>query len=133
MSVEPEWIESEQALEIHDDVVERHGGSAGVRDMGLLESALARPKNSYGYGETDIFQLAADYAVGIARNHPFIDGNKRTAFSVAGLFLRINGHSLLTPEVSEEQISYFESVATGKVSQDELAEFYREYTVPKGR
>ena len=132
MSVEPEWIGTVPALRIHDDVIGRHGGSAGVRDPGLLESALARPRNMYAYGETDIFQLAASYAFGIARNHPFDDGNKRTAYFVAVLFLDLNDLRLQI-ENDESQATYFEEVATGKVSQDELAEFYRESTVPKGR
>ena len=132
MSAEPEWIGTEPVLRIHDDAIGRYGGSAGVRDPGLLESALARPRNMFAYGETDIFQLAAGYALGIARNHPFVDGNKRTAYFVAVLFLDLNDLQLQI-EDDERQADYFVEVATGQVSQDELAEFYRENTVPKGR
>lgn len=81
----PMSISKEQVLYIHTTAIKKNGGSFGVRDVGLLESALARPENFYAYGEQDLFLLAAAYAEGIARNHPFIDGNKRTAYTAAGL------------------------------------------------
>jgi death-on-curing protein len=86
-------------------------------------------KNFYAYGEKDICMLAAAYAEGIARNHPFVDGNKRTAYAVAGLFLFLNGLALQIPD-TKEQITLFENVAAGHVSKEELAEFYRSNTTP---
>ena len=97
-----------------------------------MESALARPQNHYAYGESDIFKLAATYAEGLARNHAFVDGNKRTAYIVAGLFLYENGHEL-NIEKKREQIELFENLAQGKVSREELAEFYRQNSQEKGR
>jgi len=123
----PKWISKEQVLYIHEAAIKKHGGSFGVRDLGLLESALARPENFYAYGEQDLFLLAAAYAEGIARNHPFIDGNKRTAYTTAGLFLYVNGHILAVPSVVE-QIRLFENLAMGQVSRAELAQFYRQNT-----
>lgn len=83
----------------HDEALAAHGGASGVRDMGLLESALARPRNQFAYGETDVAALAAAYAFGIVRNHPFVDGNKRTAFLTAVLFLERNGARFTASEV----------------------------------
>ena len=127
-SIEPRWISKEQALYIHKRSIERHGGGEGMRDISLLESALARAENLFAYGENDIFQLAAGYAVGIVRNHPFIDGNKRTAYSVAGLFLHANGYKLLVPNINK-QIALFKHVAAGKISREKLAAFYQKNTV----
>lgn len=125
----PKWISKAQALFIHDQSIIRHGGGTGIRDEGLLESALARPENFYAYGERDLCMLAAAYAEGIARNHPFVDGNKRTAYAIAGLFLYLNGLTLQIPD-TEAQITLFENVAAGHVSKEELAEFYRSNTTP---
>lgn len=88
---EPRWITLDQAIRIHAEQLARFGGPAGIRDMGLLESAIARPQNKHAYGESDLAALAAAYAFGIARNHPFVDGNKRAAFMVLMVFLRKNG------------------------------------------
>jgi len=85
------WLSRELILAIHDEQLAEHGGLPGLREPGLLDSALARPLNRAGYGEPDVAELAAVYALGIARNHPFIDGNKRTAFVALELFLRLNG------------------------------------------
>ncbi|MCC6476084.1 type II toxin-antitoxin system death-on-curing family toxin [bacterium] len=87
----PNWIERRDALAIHDMMIAAHGGSGGLRDPGLLESALDGPKNHFAYGETDMFVLAANYVKGICLNHPFVDGNKRTAFATAIVFLDLNG------------------------------------------
>lgn len=122
---EPKWISKEQVLHIHEKTIELQGGLSGIRDSGLLESALARPENFYTYGEQNIFELAATYAEGIARNHPFADGNKRTAYGAAGLFLYQNGYDLDVKDV-KEQITFFENFAAGNVSREEMAEFYRE-------
>ncbi len=127
---EPKWISKAQTLYIHEQSIARHGGRLGTRNEGLLESALARAENFHAYGETGLCKLAAVYAVGIARNHTFIDGNKRTAYAVAGLFLYLNGLLLTIPEVAA-QIKLFEDVASGKVPAEELSEFYRKNTTPR--
>jgi death-on-curing protein len=88
---EPEWLDLELILKFHAEQLALFGGPDGVRDTGLLESALARPQNKFAYGETDRASLAAAYAFGIARNHPFVDGNKRTAFAAMIVFLGLNG------------------------------------------
>ncbi len=126
-TVAPKWISKVQVLYVHEAAIKKHGGTFGVRDLGLLESALARPENFYAYGEQDLFLLAAAYAEGIARNHPFIDGNKRTAYTAAGLFLHVNGYVLAVPSVAES-IRLFENLAMGQVSREELAQFYRQNT-----
>lgn len=123
----PRWISKKQVLYIHERAIEKYGGSFGLRDVGLLESALARPENFYAYGEQDLFLLAVAYAEGIARNHPFIDGNKRTAYATAGLFFYVNGYILKVISVSE-QITLFENLAMGQVSRADLAHFYRQNT-----
>jgi death-on-curing protein len=96
----PKWLLRSVVDAVHDAQIAEHGGADGLRDEGALDSALARPVNLYAYGETDTFRLAAAYAFGIVRNHPFVDGNKRTAFLAAYVFLRINGQELEADEVS---------------------------------
>lgn len=93
------WLSRPLVLAVHDELIARHGGSNGLRDEGLLESALARPLNHAGYGDPDTAELAALYAIAIARNHPFIDGNKRAAFGALTLFLSLNGLELEAREV----------------------------------
>jgi len=95
----PFWVERRIVLRAHDEALAAHGGAAGVRDMGLLESALARPQNLFAYGERDAAALAAAYGFGIVRNHPFVDGNKRTAFMTTVFFLELNGHRFVASEV----------------------------------
>lgn len=124
---EPNWISIFQVLHIQKKTIERQGGGSGIRDEGLLESALARPQNFYAYGEHDIHALAAAYAEGIARNHAFVDGNKRAAYIASGLFLYQNGYKL-NIESTSAQITIFENLAKGEMSRDELAEFYRRST-----
>jgi death-on-curing protein len=85
------WLSQQIVLAIHDEQIAEHGGAVGVRDAGLLESALARPLNRAGYGDPDIAELAALYALGIIRNHPFVDGNKRTGYVMLETFLELNG------------------------------------------
>lgn len=98
MSAEPTWLTTLDAQALHEQLVARFGGSAGLRDRGLLESALARPRNHYAYGERDLCTLAATYAAGLVRNHPFVDGNKRVAFLATFTFLAINGLDLRAAE-----------------------------------
>lgn len=102
MSVQPEpkWLRREAVLIMHEECLAEHGGASGIRDEGLFDSALARPENLFAYGKPDIFEMAAACAAGIIRNHPFVDGNKRTGFLAAAVFLEINGHRLVADEVS---------------------------------
>ena len=92
--IEPVWIDDRVTLAVHDRQLAEHGGGEGLRDPDALDSALARPRNRWAYGETDLCRLAAAYAFGIARNHTFVDGNKRTAFAATYIFLSINGARL---------------------------------------
>jgi len=111
-------------LAIHDEQIAEHGGRAGLRDHGLLQSALARPINQAAYGDADAFDLAAAYAVGIARDHPFIDGNKRTAFIAAVVFLLDNGHQITLDDASVVQVML--AVSSGAMTEGELAAYLRE-------
>jgi death-on-curing protein len=108
---------------VHDAELAEHGGAAGVRDAGLLESALARPLNLRHFGETDPFVLAAAYAFGIARNHPFVDGNKRTGLLAAYVFLRINGRHLIADEASAA--SNMLALAAGEMTEADFADWLR--------
>jgi death on curing protein len=121
---EPEWIALELALAIHERQLAEHGGGEGTRDQGLLESALARPINAWAYGTDDFASLAAAYGFGVARNHPFVDGNKRTAWVLARLFLRLSGQVLAFEPV--DAIRAMLSLAAGDMSEDELAAWFRE-------
>ncbi len=121
--IEPRWVSKSSALAIHDRQLAEHGGPSGVRDAGAFESALARPVNRWAYGEDDLFTLAAAYAFGIASNHPFVDGNKRTAWTIARVFLIKNK---LDVEFGEhEAIDLVQSLAAGDLSEDQLADWLR--------
>jgi death-on-curing protein len=111
------------ALAVHERQLAEHGGPTGLREPGALESALARPVNRWSYGEDDPCALAAAYAFGIARNHPFADGNKRTAWVMARLFLRLNGRVLEFAE--RDAIATVLALAAGDLSEDELADWFR--------
>ena len=124
---DPTWVTRQLVELIHEGVIEIGGGSHGLRDAALLESALARPKNLHAYGETDIFQLAASYAEGIARNHAFIDGNKRTAFFVASDFLEQNGYELQSA-VNKEHADMMVELGQGNISREDAAEHLRSYS-----
>ena len=95
---EPTLLSKPALLAIHGLLLAEHGGASGLRDEGLLESAMAGPLNHFQYGETDVYQLAASYAFALTSNHPFVDGNKRTAFAASGVFLELNGHQLRASE-----------------------------------
>lgn len=114
-----EFLEKEVALALHDDQLARYGGLAGVRDMGLLDSALARPRNAHAYGMDDVFALAASLAFGIARNHPFLDGNKRTALHSALTFLAINGAAI--PPPTPQMVDMMVQLAEGRASEQDFA------------
>jgi death-on-curing protein len=120
---EPVWLETEVALAIHDRQLAEHGGASGVRDAGALESALARPRNRWAYGEDDLCALAAAYGFGVARNHPFTDGNKRTAWVLARLFLNLNGAELTYSP--EDAIRTVLALAAGELSEAELEDWFR--------
>ena len=117
------WLDAALALAIHDRQLAEHGGPSGVRDAGALESALGRPVNQWAYGEDDRCALAAAYAFGIARNHPFTDGNKRTAWVLARLFLRLNGTAITYEQ--HDAINTVLALAAGELSEDELADWFR--------
>src|SRR5262245_2993245 len=113
------WIRLAEALAIHAELIAEHGGPEGVRDEGLLESAIARAENLAAYGKPDLCDLAAAYAYGLARNHPFADGNKRTAFVVSATFLILNGRDLTATEVSV--VETILKLAAGELTEAELA------------
>jgi len=117
------WIDKDETLTIHAQQLADHGGSDGVRDEGLLESALARPQNLLAYSDDtpSLARLAAAYAFGIARNHPFVDGNKRTALVVSLTFLLVNGFKVTAPR--DDRYFIFYDLAAGKLSEDELAKW----------
>ena len=125
---EPVWIRQDVVLAMHEEVLLLHGGPEGVRDTGLLESALARPKNIFAYSEEtpSLARLAASYAKGIVANHPFVDGNKRTAFTVSVTFLSLNGLQLTAPR--EERILKFWALAAGEISEEQLADWFAHNT-----
>lgn len=122
----PRWLTTEMVEAIHRLLLGEHGGSPGVRDPGSLQSAVNRARNKFAYGETDITVLAASYAFAIARNHPFVDGNKRTAFQAMYVFLGINGTDLDAPE--PEVVDVMVRVAAGKLGEAALAQWLRSVT-----
>ncbi len=125
----PVWIPREMILAMHLRQLAEHGGGEGVRDTGLLDSALGRPENKLAYGEPDIFDLAAAYAYGIARNHPFIDGNKRTALVASFTFLYVNGYALETSQ--DENVRVFLALAAGDLDEDNLAAWFRSHAATR--
>jgi death on curing protein len=122
------WVSDSVVLAIHEAQLAEHGGIGGIRDQGLLSSALSRPRNLEAYGEdVDAAALAAAYAFGIARNHPFLDGNKRTAFVVMELFLELNGWALNADDA--ECISTMQALASGNLGEKALAIWMRKHIV----
>jgi death-on-curing protein len=122
------WIGMAVALAIHDEQIAEHGGRAGIRDIGLLESALERPRNLFAYEAADLIRLAAAYGFGLARNHPFTDGNKRTSAVVTELFMERNGLSLLASDA--EMVATWTALAGGKMKEEELTVWLREHSAP---
>ena len=118
------WLSRALVMAIHDEQLSQHGGASGIRDEGLLESALARQLNRAAYGEPDITELAAVYALGIARNHPFIDGNKRTAYVALETFLALNGMTF--PVSDADAVIMSLRMASGYVSDDDYIAWVRE-------
>ena len=122
------WVTLAVAEAIHAEQLAEHGGGEGVRDIGLLESAMARPPNAASYGAPDVAALAAAYAYGIARNHPFVDGNKRTAAVISETFLMLNGHALTASDA--ELVVAILALAAGELSEEELADWFRAHIAP---
>jgi death-on-curing protein len=121
---EPRWLDTTIIIDVHAEQLALFGGPEGVRDVGLLESALARPINKFAYGESDLAALAAAYAFGIARNHPFVDGNKRAAFASIIVFLGLNGIDFdVAPEAATAMIL---SLASGEVGEEGLANWIKD-------
>jgi death-on-curing protein len=120
------WIDPAVIPAVHDEQLAEHGGTAGTRDQGLLESALARPVNLAAYGTPDHADLAAAYGYGIARNHPFIDGNKRTAFVSAELFLALNGYTLTADDMA--CVTTMLDVAAGELDEPTFADWIRTHS-----
>ena len=117
------WIATEVALAAHAEQLAEHGGGEGVRDAGALESAMGRPVDKAAYGDPDAAALAAAYAFGLARNHPFVDGNRRTAAVIAETFLVLNGYRLDASDA--ELVVAILSLAAGELAEDELADWFR--------
>lgn len=126
---EPEWLEERTILAFHSEQIAEHGGKDGLRDIGMLRSALARPQNVFAYVATEptLARLAAEYAFGIARNHPFADGNKRTAYLAARAFLLLNGADLNATKEDKYRVIY--SLAEGTLSLENLIDWFEKHTV----
>jgi death-on-curing protein len=128
MRPEPVWVRNDVVGQIHGYQIAQFGGRPGIRDEGMLESALARPHNLWLYERVSITRLAAAHAFGIAMNHPFIDGNKRTAFVVSVLFLELNGFPFNAEEV--DAASMFVSLAAGELDEAELSDWFEQWAAP---
>jgi len=123
----PTWIDERDVVAVHDSLLAQHGGLPGLRDRGLLESALARPRHHYSYAETiDIIQMAALYTTGIVRNHPFVDGNKRAGFLAGIMFLELNGFNFMASE--EDVIRTVLALAAGELDEAGYAQWLRTNT-----
>jgi len=125
---EPEWLDTAIIIDVHAEQLALFGGGDGIRDSGLLESALNRPINKFAYGETDLAALAGAYAYGLAKNHPFVDGNKRVAFAAMIVFLGLNGIDL--DVAPAEATAMILALAAGEVSEENLAHWIRD-NLPK--
>ena len=125
---EPVWITREDCLAYHESLLERFGGLSGIRDESLLDSALNRPKHLLAYGKPSIFQMAASYAHGIVKNHPFLDGNKRAGFIAAALFIETNGFRFQAPE--EEAVLETLALAVGETPEEAYAAWLERTSVP---
>jgi death-on-curing protein len=125
---EPRWLDKSFILRVHDRQLELHGGAAGLRDEGLLDSALSRPLNAFGYGEGELCTLGALYAGGIIKNRPFVDGNKRTGYVACLTFLRANGLKLMAPMA--DRLAWTLMLAAGEIDHQPYANWLRENTEP---
>jgi len=125
---EPRWLTVTAIHSMHEELIAEHGGSSGVRDQGLLKSALARPQNLRAYGKPSLSDMAASYAFGSARNHPFVDGDKRTALMAAFVFLGLNGQRLVAPEA--EAVVMMQELASGACGETEFAAWLGSHLEP---
>ncbi|MDO9506097.1 MAG: type II toxin-antitoxin system death-on-curing family toxin [Hydrogenophaga sp.] len=123
------WIDKGALVLLHDESLAEHGGCAGLRDVGLLDSALNKPLNLLAYGEPDFADLAASYASGLAKNHPFVDGNKRAAFLAVGMFLYLNGYRLQTSQ-ADATLTVL-GLAAGEISESDFATWLRRCAIPR--
>ena len=123
------WVDKRLLMLLHDESLAEHGGSSGLRDEGLLDSALARAQNLVAYGKPDAAELAATYAFGLAKNHPFVDGNKRASFLAVGLFLGLNGMRL-TASQAEATLAIF-GLAAGDLDEAGLANWIRTHSAKR--
>lgn len=128
---EPTWLQKQVAIASHAEMLEEHGGSDGLRDEGLLDSALARPRHLFAYERADLCRLAASYAHGIAKNHPFVDGNKRAAFLCAATFLAING--LVLHAAPAHAAAFMLALAAGELPEEAFAAWLRDNTKVRRR
>jgi len=128
---EPVWVLPDAAIAIHHILIGEHGGTPGIRDRGLLDSALNRAPQRYAYrADTTIFELAASYAYGLVKNHPFVDGNKRVALTVAGMFLELNGYSLNAPE--SETVVVIEQLAASEFEEQAFSAWLETSSLANG-
>lgn len=127
--IEKSWVWLDQAvmLAVHDEQLAEHGGGVGMRDMGMFDSAMNRPMHLAAYGQPDVAELAAAYGFGLARNHPFVDGNKRTAFVAMELFLALNGYGLTASDA--DCVLTMLAVAAGEMSESDFAAWIRSHSV----
>ena len=125
------WVRHDVTIAIHERVLAEHGGQSGIRDLGLLESALARPQQILAYSDPDLATLAAAYAAGIIRNHPFLDGNKRVGFMTAYLFLVSSAVTITATEASAAQAVL--DLASGAITEEQFGQWLRNNTEPVGR
>ena len=123
------WVNRQVLLLLHDESLAEHGGAPGLRDEGLFDSALARPLNLAVYAEPNVPVLAAAYGVGLAKNHPFMDGNKRAAFLAVGMFLALNGYRLQATQVDATLTML--GVAAGEVSEEDFAQWIRSHSIAR--
>jgi death-on-curing protein len=123
------WVDKRALLLLHDESLAEHGGATGIRDEGLLDSALARPINLDAYGKPDFADLAAAYAIGLAKNHGFVDGNKRAAFLATGLFLYLNGYRLQVSQADATLTMY--AVAAGEMDEATFADWLRKHCIKR--
>lgn len=128
---EPVWVLPDVVIAVHQTLLAEHGGAPGIRDAALLVSALNRPLQRFEYADDpSIYDLAASYCYGLANNHPFIDGNKRIALTIAAIFLEINGYSLNAPE--PDAVIIIEELAVGNLTEKELSTWFSEYAISNG-
>ena len=121
------WLREDVVIAMHGEQIAEHGGSPGIRDAGLLSSALARPQNQVAYGKPSVFNLAAAYAFGVIQNHPFVDGNKRAGFLAAYVFLDLNGWELVASEA--EAVFAVMALATGEMDESGFSDWLKDNSV----